>query len=363
MATVRIDHVTHRYVEAPMPSVYDCTLYLHDSEFLRLYGESGSGKSTLLRTVAGLEDADEGAIYVGSRDVTRLPAQQRNIAMVFENYALYPHMTAAENIEFPLRVSRLSATEREDRVYLIAGLLNLETFLDQRPQELDGGQRQRVAIARALVQRPSVILFDEPFTNLPRSRRIDTIEGIRNATKHYGITAVYATNNRHELDDTTDRIAMMRRGRIDQVGYLDELKQAPRSEFVATAFGSPRPIAVTAERMPNGNVQFAGTRLGTQLPALHEMTHIRAVLPPDALHSALAHSAAHHGGTPIEATVLRHTHVNDERYFWCDVHTDHGLETVMARDDGATIGRQQCILTIDPVEVPVFDAQTGESLP
>lgn len=220
-------------------AVDDLTLTIADGEFFALLGPSGCGKTTTLRLIAGLERPTGGRIFIGDRDVTDLPPQARDVAMVFQDYALYPHMTVLENIGYPLKVRRRPKAEIHQRVREVAQVLQIADLLDRRPAQLSGGQQQRAAVARALVYQPQAFLFDEPLSNLDAKLRLEARSFLKHLQKSLGITTVYVTHDQAEAMALADRIGVMDRGRLLQVGTPLEIYRRPRNTFVATFIGSP----------------------------------------------------------------------------------------------------------------------------
>ncbi|MEM1610384.1 MAG: ABC transporter ATP-binding protein [Sulfolobales archaeon] len=220
-------------------AVDNISLDVRKGEFLVLLGPSGCGKSTTLRIIAGLEKPDSGRVYIDGVDVTDLPPRERNIAMVFQNYALYPHMKVFDNIAFPLKLKRLPKEEIRKRVKMIAEMLKIEDLLDRYPRQLSGGQQQRVALARALVKEPRVFLLDEPLSNLDAKLRLYMRVELRALQKKTGITTIYVTHDQAEAMSMGDRLAVMNAGRIIQVGTPDEVYSSPEDLFVAGFLGSP----------------------------------------------------------------------------------------------------------------------------
>jgi multiple sugar transport system ATP-binding protein len=210
-----------------------------DGEFTVLVGPSGCGKSTSLRMLAGLEEVDSGTVHIGERDVTHLPPKSRDVAMVFQSYALYPHMTVADNIGFALKLSHVPRKEIRARVAEAAKMLDLEEYLERKPKALSGGQRQRVAMGRAIVRRPEVFLLDEPLSNLDAKLRVQTRTQIASLQRRLGTTTVYVTHDQVEAMTMGDRIAVMKEGILQQVGAPPELYEHPVNKFVAAFIGSP----------------------------------------------------------------------------------------------------------------------------
>ncbi|WP_053352522.1 ABC transporter ATP-binding protein [Leucobacter musarum] len=247
MATVTFDHVSRVYPGATRPSVDELDLDIGDGEFLVLVGPSGCGKSTTLRMLAGLEEIDSGRIIIGDRDVSEMPPKDRDIAMVFQNYALYPHMSVADNMGFALKIAGVSKTERDERVLEAARMLDLEEYLDRKPKALSGGQRQRVAMGRAIVRQPQVFLMDEPLSNLDAKLRVQTRTQIASLQRRLGVTTVYVTHDQTEALTMGDRIAVLKDGVLQQVGTPRDLYAAPDNVFVAGFIGSPAMNLLPAE--------------------------------------------------------------------------------------------------------------------
>jgi ABC-type sugar transport system ATPase subunit len=234
---VELRRVTKRY--GAVTAVNDLSLTVDGGSFTALLGPSGCGKSTLLRMIAGLEQITSGQCFIDSQDVTDVPPAQRRIAMVFQSYALYPHMTVRQNIAFSLSVAGASRKIQDERALEVARILQLETYLDRRPAELSGGQRQRVAIGRALVRKPEVFLFDEPLSNLDAKLRVQMRLELAKLHAELGTTMIYVTHDQTEAMTLADKIVVLDRGTISQVGSPLELYNAPANKFVAAFIGSP----------------------------------------------------------------------------------------------------------------------------
>ncbi|MDO4613751.1 MAG: sn-glycerol-3-phosphate ABC transporter ATP-binding protein UgpC [Actinomycetaceae bacterium] len=239
MATVKFDNVTRIYPGATEPAVKSLNLEVKDGEFLVLVGPSGCGKTTSLRMLAGLEDVNEGHIYIGDKDVTNVQPKDRDIAMVFQNYALYPHMTVRDNMGFALKIAKLPKDEINARVEKAAKTLGLTQYLDRKPKALSGGQRQRVAMGRAIVRQPQVFLMDEPLSNLDAKLRVQTRTQIASLQHELGVTTLYVTHDQTEAMTMGDRIAVIKDGLLQQVGSPRELYDRPANSFVAGFIGSP----------------------------------------------------------------------------------------------------------------------------
>lgn len=247
MASIVYDHASLTYPGADRPSVSDINLDIRDGEFLVLVGPSGCGKSTTLRMLAGLEKVTEGRILIGGEDVTNKPPKDRDIAMVFQNYALYPHMTVAENMGFALKMAKVPKKEIDARVKEAAELLDLTQYLDRKPKALSGGQRQRVAMGRAIVRSPQVFLMDEPLSNLDAKLRVKTRGEIAQLQRRLGVTTVYVTHDQVEAMTMGDRVAVLRDGVLQQCASPQELYRDPNNAFVAGFIGSPAMNLYTRE--------------------------------------------------------------------------------------------------------------------
>ncbi|MCF1741496.1 ABC transporter ATP-binding protein [Paradevosia shaoguanensis] len=237
MASVTIRNAVKSY--GTMEVLHGVSLAAQDGEFVVLVGPSGCGKSTLLRMIAGLESITDGDIDIGGRVVNELEPKERDIAMVFQSYALYPHMTVRDNMGFALKLSRRSRKEIEDAVNRAAGILALEPLLDRYPRQLSGGQRQRVAMGRAIVRNPAVFLFDEPLSNLDAKLRVQMRSEIKALHQRLGSTMIYVTHDQMEAMTMADRIVVMRAGRIEQIGTPLEIYDTPANSFVGSFIGSP----------------------------------------------------------------------------------------------------------------------------
>ena len=237
MADVRLVGLTKFF--GKVRAIEDINLYVHDGEFMTLLGPSGCGKTTTLRCIAGLEAPTRGEVYIGGQLVNDLPPKDRNVAMVFQNWALYPHMTVYDNIAFPLKIRRYPREEIRRKVLEVARMLKIEDLLDRKPSELSGGQQQRVALGRALVREPSVFLLDEPLSNLDAKLRVYMRAELKALQRRLGVTTIYVTHDQVEAMTMSDRIAVMNEGRIQQVGRPEEVYEKPANVFVAGFIGSP----------------------------------------------------------------------------------------------------------------------------
>mgnify|MGYP001313213312 CR=1 FL=1 len=284
MARVAYEQTTCRYEGAPRPAVEKLSLEVRDGELLVLVGPSGSGKSTALRMLAGLEPVSEGTVRIGELDVTRKEPAERDVAMVFQNYALYPHMTVAENMAFALKLAGYGEAERSERVHRAARMLGLEQLLERKPKQLSGGQRQRVAMGRAIVREPQVFLMDEPLSNLDAKLRAQTRLEVAQLQRRLGTTTMYVTHDQVEAMTLGDRVAVMESGKLQQCAPPSELYAKPANVFVAGFIGSPAMNLLDVPR-----VGAAAARLGDALvpvPPNGGHPYVTLGLRPEALEPA-----------------------------------------------------------------------------
>ncbi|GGU03662.1 MULTISPECIES: ABC transporter ATP-binding protein [Streptomyces] len=267
MASVTFDKATRLYPGSDKPAVDQLEIEIEDGEFLVLVGPSGCGKSTSLRMLAGLEDVNGGSIRIGDRDVTHLPPKDRDIAMVFQNYALYPHMTVADNMGFALKIAGVNKAEIRAKVEEAAKILDLTPYLDRKPKALSGGQRQRVAMGRAIVREPQVFLMDEPLSNLDAKLRVSTRTQIASLQRRLGITTVYVTHDQVEALTMGDRVAVLKDGLLQQVDSPRNMYDRPANLFVAGFIGSP---AMNLVEVPitDGGVKFGNSVVPVSRDAL-----------------------------------------------------------------------------------------------
>ncbi len=237
MATVRLEGINRRFNQTT--AIENITFTVPDGEFWVLVGPSGCGKSTILRTIAGLETATDGDLYIGETLVNQVPARARDVAMVFQNYALYPHMTVAENLAFGLKMRNLDPDTRQARVQQVAEILNMAHLLDRKPKQLSGGQQQRVALGRAIIRQPQVFLLDEPLSNLDAQLRDDTRAELKQLHQKVGITTIYVTHDQVEAMTLADQIVILDRGQIQQIGSPQTVYHQPVNRMVASFLGSP----------------------------------------------------------------------------------------------------------------------------
>ena len=278
MAPVNIQNVQKRF--GAVNVIHGIDIDIGDGEFVVLVGPSGCGKSTLLRMIAGLEEVSDGEIHIGAREVSNLPARDRDIAMVFQNYALYPHMTVKENMGFALKLKKVSADETAAKVNKAAGILGLDKLLDRYPRQLSGGQRQRVAMGRALVRDPQVFLFDEPLSNLDAKLRSELRVEIKRLHQSLKNTMIYVTHDQIEALTLADRIAIMKSGVIQQLDDPISIYNRPRNLFVAGFIGSPSMNFLRGELAEkNGKVEFVANGVSFTLDGYDASTPLTAGTP------------------------------------------------------------------------------------
>ncbi len=355
MSGVTLRNVVKRFGETQV--IHGVDLEIADGEFCVFVGPSGCGKSTLLRMVAGLEETTEGTITIGGRDVTRADPADRGVAMVFQTYALYPHMTVEENMGFGLKMNRVPRAEIAEKVARAAGILRLEPYLKRKPAALSGGQRQRVAIGRAIVRGPEVFLFDEPLSNLDAELRVEMRVEIAHLHKEIGATMIYVTHDQVEAMTLADKIVVLRAGRIEQVGAPMDLYRDPDNQFVAGFIGSPSMNFLAAESVGQGRVR---------VPALGgaEVELGLASLPPAGRPVTLGLRPQVLSVTPEEGQPLRidiRERLGGVAYDHITTPTGERL-VVETRSDEAIPSGAPVRLEIEPGAAMAFDAETGARL-
>ncbi|MGW5237775.1 ABC transporter ATP-binding protein [Monashia sp. NPDC004114] len=286
MATVTFDNATRQYPGNPVPSVDKLNIEIADGEFLVLVGPSGCGKSTSLRMLAGLEEVNGGRILIGDRDVTNLSPKDRDVAMVFQNYALYPHMSVADNMGFALKIAGVDKAEIRKRVEEAAKILDLTPYLERKPKALSGGQRQRVAMGRAIVRSPQVFLMDEPLSNLDAKLRVQTRTQIASLQRRLGVTTVYVTHDQVEAMTMGDRVAVLKDGILQQCDSPRRMYDHPANVFVAGFIGSP---AMNLLDVPivDGGVDLGGHTLPVERDHLKDAgSHVTLGVRPEDLEVA-----------------------------------------------------------------------------
>ncbi|NYJ02808.1 multiple sugar transport system ATP-binding protein [Nocardioides thalensis] len=362
MATVRFEHAEHVYPGAKRPAVSDLELTIEDGEFMVLVGPSGCGKSTSLRMLAGLEECTSGKIWIGDHDVTDVAPKDRDIAMVFQNYALYPHLSVADNMAFALKIAGVPKEERRSRVQEAAKLLDLEAYLDRKPKALSGGQRQRVAMGRAIVRQPQVFLMDEPLSNLDAKLRVSTRTQIAALQQRLGITTVYVTHDQVEAMTMGDRVAVMKDGVLQQVDSPLALYDRPANLFVAGFIGSPAMNLLSGKTAGDGAAVVDGFEL--PIPRSAAAASSGAVtlgVRPEAWR------VAENGeqGYPVKVAVVEELGADAFLYGTpagvSDQPTEGVLPQIVARLEGRQdLQRgQEVRLVADPTRVHIFDTETG----
>jgi multiple sugar transport system ATP-binding protein len=389
MADIRLEGVTKRYPNGQL-AVDGVDLEIADGEFLVLVGPSGCGKTTLLRMIAGLEEVTEGRVLIGGSDVTDAPPKERDVAMVFQSYALYPHLSVRRNIGYPLRLAKLPKDEIDRRVTETARLLQLEGILDRRPGQLSGGQRQRVAMGRAIVRDPKAFLMDEPLSNLDARLRVQMRAEIARLQRDLAATTVYVTHDQVEAMTMGTRVAVLDEGRVQQVDTPKRLYEAPVNLFVATFIGSPAmnlfrgriemngagpSVRMGDVRLPLGNApaaRWAGLREWIDRPVMvgirpeaFEDAELRADAPADRVVRGSVGLVEMHG-----AELLAHVTLDAPTVSWRPPGEDADEP---APADGAAVARlsarsraaaaQPLALAVDTAQVRLFDPDTGRSLP
>lgn len=349
MASITYENATLVYPGAKQPSVNNINLEIQDGEFLVLVGPSGCGKSTTLRMLAGLEEVTSGRILIGGKDVTTMAPKDRDAAMVFQNYALYPHMTVAENMGFALKIAKVNKSEIRERVEEAARMLDLTKFLDRKPKALSGGQRQRVAMGRAIVRAPQVFLMDEPLSNLDAKLRVQTRTEIARLQRRLATTTVYVTHDQVEAMTMGDRVAVLRDGVLQQCAPPSELYENPVNSFVAGFIGSPSMNLFTRDVDEEGRVLLGGEPIAVPPSAGKSVT---AGVRPEHL------SIADHG---IEATVDMIEELGADDYLYCTTALGYPL---VARGQKGKIPRrgEKVHFSFEPEKMLFFDGENEQRL-
>ncbi|MCC3763543.1 sn-glycerol-3-phosphate ABC transporter ATP-binding protein UgpC [Glycomyces sp. TRM65418] len=363
MATVTYSGATRIYPGSEKPAVDKLDIEIQDGEFLVLVGPSGCGKSTSLRMLAGLEEVDEGSIYINDTDVSNLPPKSRDIAMVFQNYALYPHMSVFDNMAFALKLRRMPKADIKQRVEDAAKLLDLSDYLGRKPKALSGGQRQRVAMGRAIVREPQVFLMDEPLSNLDAKLRVQTRSQIASLQKRLGITTVYVTHDQIEAMTMGHRIAVMKDGLLQQCDTPRTLYEKPGNTFVAGFIGSP------AMNLKTVSLTEAGALFGdVTLPLSREVRdaatqdggdqQVTVGFRPE--HCKLGAEGS--GGIPVEVDLVEE--LGSEAYVYGHAAYNDSSERFVVRTESAHVPRlsETVYVVPEPGHEHVFHASTGQRL-
>jgi multiple sugar transport system ATP-binding protein len=359
MATVTFEKAQRWYPGADEPTVPGIDLEINDGEFMVLVGPSGCGKSTTLRMLAGLEEINSGKIFIGDRDVTHTPPKDRDIAMVFQNYALYPHMSVADNMAFALKMAKVSPEERKKRVAEAARILGLEEFLERKPKALSGGQRQRVAMGRAIVRNPQVFCMDEPLSNLDAKMRVQTRTDIAKLQADLGVTTVYVTHDQVEAMTMGDRVAVMKLGVLQQVDTPLKLYDKPENLFVAGFIGSPQMNLIEAKAV-DGQAKIGSYMVPVDPAASKKMSgNITVGVRPEAWRMVSAEA----GGLPVTVTVVEELGADGFVYGTCDVEGTPSNVIVRVSQARDSVHKGDTIhVTTDPQNVHVFDTESGARL-
>jgi multiple sugar transport system ATP-binding protein len=359
MAAVTYDKATRIYPGSTKPAVDSLDLEVADGEFLVLVGPSGCGKSTSLRMLAGLEDIDQGSIHIGGRDVTRVPPKDRDIAMVFQNYALYPHMTVAENMGFALKIAGRPKSEIQQRVQEAAKILDLEDYLERRPKALSGGQRQRVAMGRAIVRQPQVFCMDEPLSNLDAKLRVSTRTQIASLQRRLGITTVYVTHDQTEAMTMGDRVAVLKDGLLQQVDTPRAMYDKPANVFVAGFIGSPAMNLLQVD-LDGDTLHFGEADVHIPRSAVEEVGSTRSVtvgVRPEDMELVSAGN-----GLATEVDVVEE--LGADAYVYGTTEVGGERRAIIARVDGRTPPDKGSVLHFAPREghLHLFAGDTGERI-
>ena len=373
MATVTFDHATRIYPGTERPAVDALNLEVEDGEFLVLVGPSGCGKSTSLRMLAGLEDVNSGRILIGDRDVTDVQPKDRDIAMVFQNYALYPHMSVADNMGFALKIAGNPKADIRKRVEEAAKILDLSEYLDRKPKALSGGQRQRVAMGRAIVRNPQVFLMDEPLSNLDAKLRVQTRTQIASLQRRLGVTTVYVTHDQTEALTMGDRIAVLKDGVLQQLANPREMYDTPQNVFVAGFIGSPA-MNLGSFSVKDGNATLGGAKIPLSRTTQEAITdadknEVTLGFRPEALDVV---SEGTDGSFGIDVNLVEE--LGSDAFVYGELSNREAAENIGSGED-----ESQVIVRVNPKNPPmkgdrihvtiregqkhVFSSATGERLP
>src|SRR6478752_1939453 len=358
MATVTFDKAQRWYPGNDKPTVPGIDLEIGDGEFMVLVGPSGCGKSTTLRMLAGLEEINSGKIHIGDRDVTHMAPKDRDIAMVFQNYALYPHMSVADNMAFALKMAKVPAEERKKRVAEAARLLGLTDFLERKPKALSGGQRQRVAMGRAIVRQPQVFCMDEPLSNLDAKMRVQTRTDIAKLQADLGVTTVYVTHDQVEAMTMGDRVAVMKDGYLQQVDTPLGLYDKPVNLFVAGFIGSPAMNLLEATAK-DGKAQIGDYVVPVDPAASSKMEgNITVGVRPEAWRIV----GNSQDGMPVKVTVVED--LGSDAFVYGTSGVEGTPNNIIIRVNGRDHVRkgETVYVTTDPHNVHVFDTESGARL-
>jgi multiple sugar transport system ATP-binding protein len=357
VATVTFKGAQRWYPGASAPAVAGLDLEIQDGEFMVLVGPSGCGKSTTLRMLAGLEPVDDGGIFIDDRDVTGVPPKSRDIAMVFQNYALYPHMTVAENMGFALRMSKMKSAERQERVTRAAEMLGLTDYLERKPRALSGGQRQRVAMGRAIVRAPAVFCMDEPLSNLDAKMRVQTRADIARLQAELGTTTVYVTHDQVEAMTMGHRVAVMHDGELQQVDAPLTLYDRPANLFVAGFIGSPRMNLLEAE-VVDGHTTVGDVRIPVPAGENGVPGSVTVGVRPEAFRLV----PSGQGGLPMEVLMMEELGADSYVHGFTQIGGERHLLIVRAEERG-TVRKGDVVHALpEASRVHLFDTGSGARL-
>jgi len=390
MSEIVLDQVTKRFPDG-YEAVRDMDLDVQDGEFMILVGPSGCGKSTALRMIAGLEDITEGELRIGDQVVNQIAPKDRDIAMVFQNYALYPHMTVRENMAFPLKLAGASKEEIDSKVQEAARILDLEQHLDRRPANLSGGQRQRVAMGRAIVRDPKAFLMDEPLSNLDAKLRVQMRTEVSRIQSRLGTTTVYVTHDQTEAMTLGDRVAVMRSGVLQQVGSPAELYDDPKNLFVAGFIGSPAMNFMPAKldgdtvHLPMGDVRLTGVARERAAGVQSGQSVVVGIRPESFEDAAMVSADVRDRGTTFNTTIDLVESLGAEKYAYFQIEEsqveseelrelaeDAGTAEVPGSTEGQVVARLEAAsriergadaeLWLDSSKLHFFDLESGRNL-
>jgi len=357
MANVRLEGINRRFNN--VTAIEDITFEVPDGEFWVLVGPSGCGKSTILRTIAGLESATSGELYIGDYLVNNVPARQRDVAMVFQNYALYPHMTVAENIAFGLQMRKVDPKTIRERVETVAQSLSLDRLLDRKPKQLSGGQQQRVALGRAIARQPQVFLLDEPLSNLDAQLRDDTRAELKQLHSQWGITTVYVTHDQVEAMTLADRIVVLNRGKIQQIGEPQQIYAQPANRMVASFLGNPPmnilPAIYTGEGF-NVSGQLLDCPVGVKELRLHEGQSVDLGIRPEHISIGEADSSVLKVDVKVTEPLGRETLI---RFALVDSQV---MVNVISGADAHYRVSDRLSIQLDLDRLFIFDSTTGDAV-
>jgi multiple sugar transport system ATP-binding protein len=366
VATVQLRNICKNYRGASAHAVDDVTFTVNDGEFMVLLGPSGCGKSTTLRMIAGLESISSGGLAIDGREVGGVPAKDRDIAMVFQSYALYPHMTVADNLAFGLKRRQVDATEIQTRIAAAAGILGLGELLQRKPFALSGGQRQRVALGRAIVREPKVFLFDEPLSNLDAALRVNTRNELVRLHQRLAATMIYVTHDQVEAMTMGQRICVMNRGRVAQIGKPMDVYRAPADVFVARFLGNPPMNILQAQLQSTGGRLCAALPGGAQLPLarwsagdLATAGGVQVGIRPEELMLTHADSGQ---GARLRGTVVAVEPLGAETLVAVDLAGGAGEVTARLHRDTAVGRGEEVTLTVPESALYLFDSASGKAI-